>query len=209
VRVGIHKRMLMNHRICCTLVLAAAFTAQAGIARGDPGTYVPKVDRPPNIVLIGIDALRADHLGCYGYARSTSPNIDKLAAEGALFENCYSASSWTLPSFVSIFTGLMPAAHGVVKETVSLSPAVPVLPEQLRRLGYCCAAVVSCPMLDGRYGFARGFDRYDDYSVMLGLRVAGMLAPAYKKDPGYGWEEAVTRIAAPVLSVRAPVRSPQ
>ena len=68
--------------------------------------------RKPNLVLIGIDTLRRDHLGCYGYHRATSPNIDRLADEGVLFEDAASQSPWTLPSFATVFTSLYPTQHG-------------------------------------------------------------------------------------------------
>ena len=67
---------------------------------------------PPNVLLIGVDTLRPDHLGCYGYERRTSPNIDRLAAEGAVFENTVSQCPWTLPSFSTVFTSLYPTQHG-------------------------------------------------------------------------------------------------
>ena len=68
----------------------------------------------PHLVLISIDCLRASHLGVYGYERNTTPHIDALAADGVVFESAWSTSSWTLPSHVSMMTGLTPSAHGVV-----------------------------------------------------------------------------------------------
>jgi hypothetical protein len=72
----------------------------------------------PNVLVISIDTLRPDHLSCNGYARPTSPNIDALVARGALFERAYSSAPWTLPSYGSLFTAMLPADHraGVVKE---------------------------------------------------------------------------------------------
>ncbi|MGY8804601.1 MAG: sulfatase-like hydrolase/transferase, partial [bacterium] len=67
---------------------------------------------PPNVLLISIDTLRPDHLGAYGYERATSPRIDRLAAEGALFETAISSSSWTLPAHAALFTGLSDSVHG-------------------------------------------------------------------------------------------------
>ena len=69
-------------------------------------------DRPLNVLVIAIDTLRADHLGCYGYKRSTSPMIDALASRGVLVERAVSQAPWTLPSFASIFTSLYPSQHG-------------------------------------------------------------------------------------------------
>lgn len=76
----------------------------------------------PNIIFIVSDALRADHLGCYGYHKNTSPNIDKLAREGVLFEKCYPISTNTDPSFTSIFSGKYPASHGIIHHGFKVTP---------------------------------------------------------------------------------------
>lgn len=134
----------------------------------------------PNVLVISIDTLRADHLSCYGYARPTSPNIDALVAGGALFERAYSSAPWTLPSYGSLFTGLLPADHraGVVKEreeawgrdeapekrtTEALRGDVPTLAELLGRRGYQTAGFVSNPFLGTPAGVARGFQSYTSY----------------------------------------------
>jgi choline-sulfatase len=67
-----------------------------------------------DVFMILEDALRPDHLGCYGYEKNTSPNIDRLAGEGVVFKNCIAVASHTLPPIVSILTGLSTAAHGLV-----------------------------------------------------------------------------------------------
>ncbi len=82
----------------------------------------------PNVLVISADTLRPDHLGCYGYERNTSPNIDALARRGALFSNALSTSSWTLPSHASMLTGRYPASHGVRDDGVKLPPAVGSFP---------------------------------------------------------------------------------
>jgi arylsulfatase A-like enzyme len=116
----------------------------------------------PNIVLISIDSLRADHLGAYGYHRPTSPNIDRIAAEGIVFERAYSTTSWTLPSHLSMLSGRYPDDHGVVNDMTRLGDGVELLPELLATEGYRSAAVVSGLYLHGRYGYDRGWERYDD-----------------------------------------------
>ena len=65
-----------------------------------------------NVILISMDCCRADHLSCYGYHRNTTPNIDKLAKESALFKKCFSQSTYTLPSHTTMLTSLYPSAHG-------------------------------------------------------------------------------------------------
>ena len=71
--------------------------------------------RPRGVILISIDTLRADRLGCYGYERPTTPSLDRLAAAGTLFENCVAQAPWTLPAHATMLTGLAPHRHGVVR----------------------------------------------------------------------------------------------
>ncbi len=113
-----------------------------------------------NVVLISIDSLRPDHLGCYGYRRDTSPNIDRLAARGATFLNAVSTTSWTLPAHISLFTGTDISVHGVANDGLSLHSGIPVLAEALKESGYRTAAFCSSPYLNPAFGFDRGFDTY-------------------------------------------------
>jgi len=114
----------------------------------------------PNLVLIGVDTLRRDHLGCYGYERNTSPNIDELAAGGVLFENVVAPSPWTLPSFATVFTSLYPTQHGANGSRKALRENIPTLAALLQANGYATGAVVNAPYLKGHHGVARGFDFY-------------------------------------------------
>ena len=116
--------------------------------------------RLTHVLLISIDSLRADHLGAYGYARPTSPRIDRLAREGTLFERALSSTSWTLPAHAALFTGLADSRHGVVSDAFALSPQVPTLAASLAQAGFATGAVVSGPYLHPRYGLARGFGDY-------------------------------------------------
>jgi len=179
----------MIHRaslIVIILVCAVIVPVTAGLHQA-----APRIKTPPNIVLIAIDTLRRDHLGCYGYKRPVSPNIDKLAAEGVLFERSYSPASWTLPSFTSMFTGLLPATHGITRGSGQrLVAAIPTLAEHLKKKGYYCTAVVSNPCAAGKYGLAKGFDVYDDYSIHLGAEL-GMFAVDYGQDLGRSEERRV------------------
>ncbi len=119
----------------------------------------------PNVILISIDSLRADHLGAYGYSRATSPNIDALAAESVVFESAVSTTSWTLPAHVSMLTSLFSEAHGVIAAGDSLADSAATLSEVFQAGGYATAAVVSGPFLNRRFGFSQGFDVYDDETV--------------------------------------------
>ncbi|HLF57840.1 MAG TPA: sulfatase [Thermoanaerobaculia bacterium] len=120
-------------------------------------------DTPPNLVLISIDTLRADHLSAYGYPRATSPNIDRLASEGVVFERAWSPANWTLPAHVSMLTGLYPHEHRVERFQEALHKDVETLPEALAPLGYRSAGVVSTvPFLSRKHGLAQGWNIYDD-----------------------------------------------
>lgn len=137
-------------------VIPAFWADPVLVSRAAPG------DGPPNIVLISIDTLRADHLGCYGYGRPTSPAIDRLAADSALFLDVMSASPYTISTHMSLLTGLDPTHHQVVYHSRSLDSGITTLPEILRRSGYACAAFTGGGALSSRFGFAEGFDYYGE-----------------------------------------------
>jgi len=121
------------------------------------------VARPkPNVLLVTIDTLRPDHLTAYGYARATSPNLDRIAAEGVLFETAYAPMSTTGPSHATLFTSRYPLGHGVVRNGIPLSEELPVLPAILAEHGYRTAAFVSSYPVSRHFGFARGFAHFDD-----------------------------------------------
>jgi arylsulfatase A-like enzyme len=154
----------LNRSRSTTIARIAAAGIASLLAAGCGAGTGGRAERP-NLVLISIDTLRADHLGCYGYSRDTSPNLDRLALEGVLFEHAYAPAPWTLPSHASLFTGLYPAEHGVVKDTHRLDDRHVLLPEALAELGYRSAAIVSTvPYLRRSYGFKQGWVSYDDRS---------------------------------------------
>ncbi len=115
-----------------------------------------------NVILISVDTLRADHLGCYGYARNTSPHIDALSQDGALFLNTYASSSWTLPSHVSLLTSQHGVHHQVYHDDERMDPALLTLAEKFRAHDYTCAAFTGGGFVSQAYGFAKGFDTYDE-----------------------------------------------
>jgi len=129
-------------------------------AWGDPvlASSTASLDRP-NLILISVDCLRPDHLGTYGYQRETSPHIDAFAQDGTVFETAVSTSSWTLPTHMSMLTGLVPSFHGATKWE-KLDRSVPYLPEILAEHGYETTGVASWVYVSQIYGFERGFDVY-------------------------------------------------
>jgi len=144
---------------------AAASSAQPAVRSAEPALR-------PSIVLVTLDTTRADHLGCYGAARSATPRIDALAASGVRFTEALSPVPLTLPAHASLLTGRVPRRHGVRDNAgYRLDATVPLLTERLTAAGYATAAFVSAAVLDRDGGLARGFQTYDD-SVRVGDRRA-------------------------------------
>ena len=121
----------------------------------------------PNLLLITLDTLRADHLSSYGYARRTSPNIDRLAQKGVLFEHAIANSSWTLPSHASLFTARLPHEHKA-NWLDPLDGTYPTLAELLAAQGYATAAfAANTTYVNPEWGLARGFSRFEAYGSSL------------------------------------------
>jgi arylsulfatase A-like enzyme len=124
--------------------------------------------RPPNVILVSIDTLRADHLGSYGYSRETSPFLDSLAGRGVIFEEATAPAAWTVPSHASMLTGLYPRSHGLRFPRDRLPPDIATLPSMLSRHGYATGAVVNVLLLSQGRGFERGFDRFAYFQPAAG-----------------------------------------
>ncbi len=121
-----------------------------------------RADPRPHIVLLDLDTLRADRLGCYGAPRDTSPRIDAWAAEQAvLFEDCMASSSWTLPSTATLLTGLLPYQHGVDRPSLRLSPQHQPLAQRLADAGYETWGVAEGGYVSASFGFDLGFDTFE------------------------------------------------
>lgn len=116
--------------------------------------------RDHNVVILVLDTLRADHLGCYGYFRKTSPRIDKLSTQSVVFENAFASIPITLPSHVSILTGLYPQSAGLIYNYGYLSDRTKTLAKVLRQAGYKTGAVVSTAVLKNSKNLNQGFDVY-------------------------------------------------
>ena len=120
----------------------------------------------PDVFLITIDTLRADHVHCYGYDRVQTPALDGLAQDGVRFTQAFTPSPITNTSHASILTGLLPGSHGVTDFAIPLSPAHPTVAEFLKKQTYHTAAFIGAVILDSKTlapGFDRGFDYYDNF----------------------------------------------
>jgi len=125
-----------------------------------PAAAAPKPARP-NVVIVTIDTLRADHLPIYGYARDTATNLRRLARSSVVYENAFSAHTNTAPSHGSMLTGAFPGVHGIRQNGMKLSASVPTLADILHGEGYATGAFVTGWTLTPHTGLDRGFDVYD------------------------------------------------
>lgn len=171
-------RPLARTILMATGILAAGlFLCVAPVPTPAPSARVNSSRRGdrPNIVLISLDTVRADHLSSYGYFRPTTPNLDRLARQGVLFENAIAPSSWTLPSHVSILTGLLPHQHGV-SSLAPLGEGWRTLAEIFRIRGYETAGFNAnryCGLAG--WGLGQGFELYDDETHYLRHNLAATL----------------------------------
>ena len=174
--------MVPNSTTARALLLAALGPA---LLAGCGADSEPTGERP-NVVLITLDTTRADHLGCYGYERPTSPNLDRLAEQGTIYTNVVSTSSWTLPTHASLFTGQFTTSHGArydpegpLKLTAGidgpdewdnyrargLAQGQVTLAGVLTDAGWRTGAVVAGPWMKEVFGLGAGFEHYDDEDV--------------------------------------------
>lgn len=135
-----------------------------------------------NVIVLMVDTLRADHLGCYGHWRDTSPNLDGFARRCAVFKNHFAHASRTGPSVASLITSLHVQSHGVVNPLLRrdgigvLEESITTMAEVLKKAGYSCRAAVSNPNVYPRYGFAQGFDIYAPVHIHAGAEQINALA---------------------------------
>jgi arylsulfatase A-like enzyme len=145
------------------LVLGTVF---APIAESQNG------QRPPDIFLISVDTLRADHLGCYGYSLPTSPTIDQLFDESIVFQQAMTSVPETIPAYTSIFTGFSPREHGVYNNFQKVAESIETLPERLHEQGYFSAAILD-------YSFPGTFSNLDQGFDLVVQRGIVAITPLY------------------------------
>jgi len=137
-----------------------AYVAQQASSKGQLSPPLREPERKPDAFIYLIDALRPDHLGCYGYRRGTSPNIDAFARDAALYEEAFAAGTWTRSSVATILTGLYGCVHGAVHETDALAQWPALLPEMLRGAGYTTRCVSANGNVTAELGFDQGYDEF-------------------------------------------------
>lgn len=155
------------------------------ITGGEEGTFAfwanpvlyDRTRKRTNVILVSIDTLRADHLRVYGYGRDTSPAMDALARDSAVFMNTYASSPWTLPSHVSMLTSLNGINHHVYYEDERMDSARLTLADLLKQSFSSCAAFTGGGFLSSFYGFSKGFDSYSmDQGDIVNPRLAEIAA---------------------------------
>src|SRR5688572_9095163 len=155
--------------------VAAFGVSMAALVAG--AVLLARRDRPPaNVLVVSLDTLRADRVGCYGYAPAQTPRLDGLAARGLRFAQATTVVPLTLPAHSSLFTGAFPARHAVRDNGgFYLADDQLTLAEVLRERGYRTGGFVSSFVLDARWGISQGFDRYfDDFDLTKFKDAPGM-----------------------------------
>jgi arylsulfatase A-like enzyme/Tfp pilus assembly protein PilF len=150
----------------CTGLIVAVLSPQTAVWAESPAS----ANSGPDVFLITIDTLRADHVGCYGYQDVETPTLDALAADGVRFTHAYTHSPITNTSHTTILTGLLPSLHGVTDFGIPLSPQHVTWAELLKRQGYQTAAFIGAVILDSNQlapGLDRGFDYYDNFPAKI------------------------------------------
>lgn len=170
--------LLLAFALCSSSVLAA-----------------PAAGEPVHVVLVVIDTLRADHVSAYGYERETTPNLDRLASGGVLYEDAISSAPWTLPAHASLFTGLYVRDHGTTNRNWTLDPSHETLAQRLRRAGYHTAGYSNNVWLNDVSGLKRGFQVFEEMWRQQHTRSEGISVDRPATDMGgvrtteriFGW----------------------
>jgi arylsulfatase A-like enzyme len=177
-RGGSHLRIAMaleRSVPCCAIVVAAVLglNVVSAVLKGQNASYARQA---PNVIYIMVDTLRADHLGCYGYARRTSPNIDALARESMRFSRAIAQAPWTTASISSFMSSRY---LQIQYKPVDCAPPsnVVLMPELFRDRGYTTAAVVSNPLAGAGVHLDRGYDQFCEYDNYLNLVVGKQKIP--------------------------------
>lgn len=187
----VHKSISIRHRLCgqmantwrvviAVIVIGFAYHNVVGCTKKITGEQ----KQPKNLVFVSIDTLRADHLGCYDYARPTSPRLDAYAKTGVIFRNTTSASSWTIPSHLTMFTGLSPVTHGYIDFEIfrRLNGKAETMAKTFAMNGFRTGAFTGGGFVGTRHGIDMGFQTFETH----GTRFENNLKAAEKWLDGVG-----------------------
>lgn len=165
-------RALLRLRTAALALAGAAMLLALGLRLQEslPRAATRALPDAPNVILVSVDALRADHLHCYGYPRETSPAMDALAEGGVLFEQTHSQAPSSTPGHASMLTGLYPMVHGAVRNGDVLPEEVLTLAEAFQAAGYETGAFVTNAWINRLFGFSQGFDLFVEGGI---LQLAG------------------------------------
>lgn len=163
---------LQRKTVLCLALFALLYTGWGPVRRAwrerRQLAQFSRANHAPNVLVIIVDALRADHLSTYGYGRTTSPYMTELAGRGVLFQNAITTAPWTLPAHASILTGHLPHETGADRPDGYLDPSLPTLAEVFRARGYRTAAFsANWWFFSRRLGFGRGFLHFEDFTSMV------------------------------------------
>lgn len=150
---------------------------------------------PPNIVIIVWDAVRAENLPFYGYHRNTTPGLQSMAGDFAVYQNAISSSYWTLPSMTSLFTGMYPSGHGLLVDGDRIAPEIRLLTDILGQQGFQCGAFNRNPYVSDFTGLDRGFDHYVSDAGCLWdylKKIERKLKKRFSTDPSFAPEQETT-----------------
>jgi arylsulfatase A-like enzyme len=154
--------------------------------------------RPPNLLLVVLDTLRADRLGAYGSTRALTPFLDELAARGVVFERAYATSSWTSPSIASLFTSRHPIQHGIVGFESVLGQGEATLAESLRAQGFSSGGFSANFRIAENLGYGQGFDVWRAYLASTDERDHGPKVPArFVREQALDWLAGVWHRESP------------
>jgi arylsulfatase A-like enzyme len=182
--------------LACAAIFATTACRRSPGATHEAGAEPPAASHvatpvpfaPPNLVIYLVDTLRADHLGCYGYAKPTSPRLDSFARESVRIVEARAQSSWTKPAVATILTGLHPVAHGAEKRALPIAKEVTTLAERLSAAGFETAMFTTNPTVTAKFGFDRGFDTFRHVHQLQGRRRRSVDSRALQREV-YAWLE--------------------
>ena len=143
--------------VCLAAFFALRILLSPAAGAAQKGTAAVSGGKSPNVIILLVDSLRADHLSAYGYPLPTSPRIDRLAKEGILFRRCYATSNWTIPTHASLYSGMLPSVHGSFSAYGRWDPAFPTLAQILSTAGYRTASLHDNRLVGRAYDLDRGF----------------------------------------------------